>query len=210
MIISRTNGSYRMYRLAVTTLGENSTTVATAQRADPTFAWTLAVSPIIAAILPLAFPTIDEASAFGAAVLLNSVLAIADQSRLSKVGVNINLLWALLLVPVYLIVRTVKAKSTPAIPVVWCAAVLVSLVLANWSLVTGPGAVSMDSPLLERQITEAIRSQSGEAVEVTCPVDVEAAVGSSFPCDVEASDGWYHAYVTVTAEDGSYTWTLTQ
>ena len=188
---------------AVTTTG-NTTHVDESSgpvKVDPTFAWTLAAAPLLFAFLPLAFPNIDGATAFWVAVIVNTVLAIADASRLNRAGAHISLLLAWFVIPVYLIVRTIKAKSTPAIPVVWFVAFFASLIIGNQ---TGP--VTFDQHLVERQLETTIKQRIGERPMVDCPQDTAAPVGESFWCDLTASDGTYQVKVTVIDSDGNFEW----
>jgi hypothetical protein len=113
-------------------------------------------------------------------------------------------------VPVYLIVRTVKAKSTPAVPVVWFVCLFASFVVAN--VTATPGPVTMDSHKVESQLARAVRAQYGVRVDVSCPANPVVPVGDNFSCDVTAPvDGsTASVYVTVTDSDGRYTWVLTQ
>ena len=207
----------------MTFTGDNTTTHTpdAPARVDPTYAWALAATPLVAALLPLAFPTISDTAALWVAVAINSVLVVADLNRLKAVGIEINALLALLVVPLYLVLRTKRANSTPAIPVVWVAAFLVALALPNLAAGqsvgsdggTGSNTVRMDSNTLESQLTGLVAKQVGGSesdVTVSCPSSIEADLGSPFPCDVSASDGSSGSvYVTVNDAAGHYDWQLT-
>lgn len=194
----------------MTSSGEATTaTVDPTRVVDPTYAWTLAVAPLIYALLPFAFPEITAATALGVAVIANSVLALLDVNRVNKAGADVNVLWALFLVPVYLVLRTKKVGSTPAVPIVWVGAFLTSLVVANATAV--PGSVEFNQVSLETQLEDQIEAQYGERPQVDCPDGMTmATVGDPFPCAGEAQDGYFSVYVTITDGDGAYSWQITQ
>ena len=174
---------------------------------DPTFAWTLAFAPLLIAVFPFVIPNLSTGISLLIAWGLNIGLAYADETRLSKVGIKVNSAWVLL-VPGYLIVRTMKAGSTPAIPVVWFVTFFVSLAIP------GPannGPVTMDSHQLEQKLVQGMQQQYHIRVKVNCPQNPVVPVGNNFPCNVTARDGSTgQIYVTVTDSDGHYQWQLTQ
>lgn len=172
-------------------------------KVDPTYAWVLAFMPLLSAVLPLAFPATDPEAILGVTVVANSVLAIVDQKRLQGAGIHVNLAWAVFLVPVYLIMRSRAAKSTPAIPVIWFIALLASFIVSN---VAGP--VVMDSSKVQTQLQQTFHQRFGVRTTVICPNDPQVQVDSGFRCNVLAPDGLYHVMVTVTDHQGRYSWHL--
>lgn len=147
----------------------------------------------------MAFRDISAGNALGAAVIVGSILALADCARLSKAGVGINPLWALFGIPLYLIVRTMKAKSTPAIPVVWFVALLAAFALSNTI-----GPVAMDSEKVESQIARTIKRELGTEATVVCPADPVVRIDESFICRVHSSNGVVRMTVRVIDRDGRY------
>jgi hypothetical protein len=184
-------------------------------RVDPTYAWTLAATPLLAALVPFAVPTLDADAQAGIGLVLALAaqigLGLLDHSRLREAGVDISSGW-ILLTPGYLIVRTMRARSTPAIPVVWFLAAFASLVVASLVPV-GAEEIEMDAPRLEIQLQRAIERQHNAATTVHCPQgrwSFNAVVGEPFACQVKAVDGRFSVYVTVTDDAGHYDWIVTQ
>jgi hypothetical protein len=179
-------------------------------KADPTFAWTLAFAPLLFVLVPLVFRTISDSNSLFIAVAVNVGLCVADRASLKKAGLYVDSGWVLL-VPGYLIVRTKRAESTPAIPVVWFVSFLVSLALPTLIPATG-GPVTMDSHKVEEQIVQAFRTQERLRVTVSCPHDPRVPINGQFTCNVTApTDGsTARILVTVTDSDGRYTWQMVQ
>lgn len=173
---------------------------------DPTFAWTLAFAPLLIAFVPLVIPNLSDYDGVMAAIALNVVLWLFDRNRLAKAGININSAWVLL-VPGYLIVRTIRAHSTPAIPVVWFVTFFASFAVPVL-IPAAAGPVTMDSIKLEHQLSRSIRQQTGTPATVTCLSNPRVPVNGTFTCTARDSTGSAHVIVTVTDSDGRYRWQL--
>lgn len=99
-----------------------------------TYAWLLAATPIILlavnAVLALLIP--GDTPGVGSSVALGLVIGLvfADSQVLERAGVRVSKWWGVLLLPVYLILRTKRARSTAAIPLTWFGLVLGSLVVS--------------------------------------------------------------------------------
>ena len=117
-------------------------------KVDPTFAWSLAFAPLLIAVFPYVARGASELVGLAAALGLNIGLALADRARLAKAGIAVKVAWAIFLVPGYLIVRTIRAGSTPAIPVVWFVTFFVSLAIPAPA---HTASVTMDSHKVEQQ-----------------------------------------------------------
>lgn len=172
-------------------------------RVDPTFAWAVALVPLVALPIYYLAPTDDAVSgtAFGVWII-TAVLASADSNRLAARGVKVNAAWVLLLPLIYLIDRTKKADSTPAIPLVWVAGVGTYLaVVASLGFV-----VEHDSTSVELEIASWAEEQSGSRPTVTCP-EIRGRDGDTFDCTARYGDAVVPITVTLT-DDGSYKWAV--
>jgi hypothetical protein len=151
---------------------------------------------------------VSDSTSLAIALGLNIALVFADQKRLQSVGINVNAAWVLL-VPGYLIVRTNRAKTTPAIPVVWFITFFASLAVPVL-IPAAAGPITMDSHKVEEQLTQSIQQQDGVRPTVSCPYNPRVAVNDTFTCTARDRTGSVHVLVTVTDSDGRYTWRLTQ
>jgi hypothetical protein len=145
-----------------------------------TFAWLLAATPVMFLLSDLVFMRLIE----GAYVLVSSVvslvvivgLVIADSTALQRAGVKVSTWWGILLLPVYLILRTKRARSTVAVPVVWVA-LMVGYALASAALphdddrraseTASPAAVPSHPPFSP---TASVRQIGGAAVWIECVI----------------------------------------
>ena len=96
-----------------------------------TWAWIVAGSPLLAVLIVFAVPGQALATLVPGVVAL--VAAVVDANVLArtvKMGAGAGLL-AFFLPPLYLVLRTIRARSTPFIPIAWVLALLVTLALAN-------------------------------------------------------------------------------
>jgi hypothetical protein len=89
-------------------------------------AWSLAVLPVTwVAYDVLAFELFGASdAATGAllfAILTNWVVVGADSAALRRVGVRVSAWWGILLLPVYVILRTRRAGKSPIVPAVFFA-----------------------------------------------------------------------------------------
>lgn len=74
----------------------------------------------------------------------------------------------------------------------------------------GPARV-IGTERLQNDLTDAVSEDYGvEALEVTCPEEVEAAAGTTFTCEVEVNKGSLSYEVTQTDADGSLTFSATE
>lgn len=170
-------------------------------RDDNTFAWTVALLPVL--LLPLDyFAPQASAVSWPLVVIVTVVLVTLDTKRLERRGIHSGAGWALL-VPVYLILRTIRAKSTPAIPIVWFAAFGLSILGAF----TFAAAYEFDESFAETSISQWLKENgSGGGISVDCPDTGYVRAGDSVRCS--ASDGAGSSLdVEVTVEqDGYYSW----
>lgn len=135
-------------------------------RDEPAFAWTIAVMPALWLPFDYFMPEFSTSGyAFFLAVVLVGILASWDAKRLASRGVDVSAVWGFLLVPVYLIQRTLRAGSTPFIPIAWffCAAISVLGAFTFAAVYELDGTEVADS--IERNIE---RSLPGD-VAVRCP-----------------------------------------
>ena len=56
-----------------------------------------------------------------AATLMNWVVVVADSETLRKAGVRVSAWWGILLLPVYVVLRTKRSRSSPMVPVLFFA-----------------------------------------------------------------------------------------
>jgi len=90
-----------------------------------TYVWILAFVPIIGTIVESMISGatgIASSSLWIVSIMLNSVLCIVDQRKLKRAGYDTKelLLWAFILVPVYLFRRANLLKQKCTYPIVWC------------------------------------------------------------------------------------------
>lgn len=90
---------------------------------EATYAWLIACCPLIWVLIDV---TVYEAGSlaaqllgYGLSLLLPLSFAALDARTLTRSGVPMSVLWGLFLLPGHLIVRTRRASSTWAIPVMW-------------------------------------------------------------------------------------------
>jgi hypothetical protein len=147
-------------------------------RPSMTYAWLLAVTPVMFLLTDLTFlrlfagDSVLSSSAVSMGLLVGLVLA--DSSKLQRAGVRVSPWWGVLLLPVYLILRTKRAGSTVAVPVVWFA-LMVGYVLASTAMPYGddrdasetasPAAVPSPAPFSP---TASVRQIGGAGVWIEC------------------------------------------
>lgn len=127
-----------------------------------------------------------------------------------------------------LVTRAVREQVTKEPVTATCPEVVVATAGRTWTcLVRGEdgtegevqvrskdrtGAVSVDADFLhvrdaERVIAGKVRKRTGaKGVEVSCPDIQSSTAGSSFDCEVEAADGSATIVVTLTDDQGSFTY----
>lgn len=185
------------YRAAVTELTPTATAL---PKVDPTYAWTVAALPLATLILVFVVPSaIDWAWVPVLAVTL--LLCSLDRRRIEEV-MGVELPPAdVLLVPLYLVDRTRKIRSTPAIPVAWFAAFGFSL-LALSTFAAPADFVGSD---VEPEIATWVQQQGAHGISVDCPEAVTVRAGQTVSCTVSDTVG-NSRMVDVTVQTDQYTW----
>lgn len=89
-----------------------------------TYAWAIAFTPMLwllsdLFLLTLDTSLIDSALPLLVGVIINTTLGALDSRILRRHGIEVGAGWAFLFLPLYLLIRTKRAKSTPALPIVW-------------------------------------------------------------------------------------------
>lgn len=170
-------------------------------RTDPTYAWTIAALPIV--WIPLAYfaPAIAVSPfvLFGYWVLAY-ILAVLDSRQLHRAGIEVAPR-LVVLIPWYLIRRTTRARSTPAIPIVWFAAAAASL-LAQF---TFAAVVQVDGDVLEPEIKKWATDQGAAVASIDCPT-TWAHEGDTITCSVTLDDGSLAPVDVELGDNGYYTW----
>jgi hypothetical protein len=170
------------------------------------FAWLLCAVPLIAPLMAMAAPALYVMSApiLVVAIVLNSVLAVLDEKRVREAGgPHISVGLAILVTPIYLIVRTRRVGSTPWIPVAWFAAFLASIV----AVATFAAVYSLSGDSTGTYIAHQLDQQLAErGVRVSCP-DMVGHPGDVFTCTAQDKTGSVPVRVRIEG-GGSYTWQL--
>ncbi|QNE19418.1 hypothetical protein F1D05_17700 [Kribbella qitaiheensis] len=65
------------------------------------------------------------------AALTNWVVVVADSTALRTAGVRVSPWWGILLLPVYMVLRTRRARSSPVVPAVFLALAVAYLVFGD-------------------------------------------------------------------------------
>lgn len=165
------------------------------------FAWTLAALPLAWVVVDYAFPQLSYSRAtFLVGWILAGWLAARDAQKLHENGAKApSAWWGFLLPPVYLIQRTLRAKSTPFIPILWFAAA--GLYAA--SLFTFNNVWEFND-FTESSEIEAWFSERDIDADVTCPTDW-VRPGDTFTCTAVADGDEVLVRVSVE-KDGMYSW----
>lgn len=176
-------------------------------RPDSTYAWAIALLPLALVAIQYLAPSVGASTGLiVAAFVATVVLCFLDMQRLKHSGVEAPPDIAVLLVPLYLIARTVRAKSTPAIPLVWFVAFGFSI-LASF---TFAAAYSFDDTVLENQIEQWFETNQGvTGASVNCPSDVTGRAGDTFDCTARDESGSVTVRVLI-GDGGTYTWQVVQ
>lgn len=172
-------------------------------KVDPSFAWAFALLPVVAIPAYYLFPT---EGGLGIAVVgiwfISLILATMDAKRLQQAGIKVNSSWAVLLGLAYLMARTKAAKSTPALPLVWCGAVAV-----YFAVISTLGYVAQhDRAEVEGEIESWLDTQGVSGATVDCP-EISGRDGAEFDCTAVTDEGTLPVTVTLT-NDGSYKWQI--
>jgi hypothetical protein len=111
----------------------------------PATAWFLALLPVTWVAFDVValelFGTSDSGVGFGAsdaaigsllfAMLTNWAVVLADSAALRKVGVQVSAWWGIVLLPVYVVLRTKRAGTSPIVPAVFFALAVAYLVYGD-------------------------------------------------------------------------------
>jgi hypothetical protein len=144
------------------------------------FVWLIALLPVLWLPFDYFMPdfSLSTPAAF-ASFVLTGALAQADAAKLLERGVRVRALWGWLFPPVYLILRTKRARSTVAIPLVYFAGLAVSLAGA----LTFAATYELTDSDIDR-VERSLESRNGlDIVTVTCPDELVAA-GDRIWCTV--------------------------
>lgn len=179
-------------------------------RLDNTFAWFLALTPLVSVLLEAAAYTapgvdIGYAGALLVGFIVIIICVLSDTARIREAGGD----WSgspalgILLLPIYLIVRTIKSRNTPLIPATWFASLLLSLVGT-----TPVFGVPIDTDALESQLQAKLpaRYLLADNVQVDCPDRVSPKIGESFRCVIRGAGPISMATVTVESASGDLIW----
>ncbi|MDI6911509.1 hypothetical protein [Nocardioides sp.] len=170
-------------------------------RVDPTFAWTAATLPL--AYVPIAYFAPAAAVATGGVLALAAAVScVLDHRRVRAAvdGSGRDFPPVSVLIPfLYLVLRTIRIKSTPAIPVVGVAAI--GLVILGQ--LTFAQIVQFQGDSIEADIAKWAREQGATSAHVECPNKMIRA-DQEVTCIVSA--GGQQAPVTVKIGDDGYYW----
>lgn len=97
-----------------------------------------------------------------------------------------------------------RVRSGPVPPATPAFAVLLAALLPVVAALSGCGSSStVEADDVEAQVSEALAAEVGEAPDgVSCPGDLEAEVGATIRCELEAGGLTYGVTVRVTGIDG--------
>jgi hypothetical protein len=169
-------------------------------RAETKWAWLLAVTPAIFLLMNAVAALLGgaagaQAPLSGAAIGLVVGLVLQDSKALAKAGVRVSKWWGVLLLPVYLVLRTVRARSSIGIPLVWFA-LMVGYVAGSGALLyavesgtastSAPGAaLSAGEPQPGPTTAPAKPVPSGAATPTPAPFTPTASVEQLGGADVD-------------------------
>jgi hypothetical protein len=175
-------------------------------RVDNTYAWALASVPVIslAVAAPVTLMGFDDAWTIAILVglVLNVLFAMRDEDRLAEAGVRgWGVVWAVLLVPVYLVGRAGRVSGSVFIPIAWVLATAVYMV--GLMVVEERAPVDIDDVWLESAIDDWL-DDNGIGGVTDCP-EASVRVDDTFTCEVSGGPA---SLVEVTVEDidGAVTW----
>jgi hypothetical protein len=144
------------------------------------FVWLIALLPVLWLPFDYFLPdfSLSTPALFGTFLLIGA-LASADAAKLSERGVRVPALWGWLFPPVYLILRTKRARSTVAIPLVY----FVGLAASVAGALTFAATYELTDSDIDR-IERSLEKRNGlDVVTVTCPDELVAA-GDRIWCTV--------------------------
>lgn len=175
------------------------------RRLDNNYAWALAVTPLVYLLVAAALGGFGDAGIGLAAVAeLVALIALvnADHRRLDTVGASVSSALGVFVIPIYLLVRTRRAGSTPLIPILWVAAAA-----ASWLAWDHIVPMQIDTQLVSQEASSQLSNASGSRVDVTCPDSAYLRVGQSMDCHYSSADGFSGLLlVTLKNSDGYVSW----
>lgn len=171
---------------------------------DPSFAWAIALLPLVLVPLLIYRPGVTDQWPFWIGVgLITLILGSIDNRVLRSRGLTNAPTVTSWGVPFYLIARTRRVGSTAAIPIVWFAAVAAAILTA----VLAPAHYDYDSKVIEQDISSQYGDQLGQDVTVSCPSAHNVTAGDKIHCSAQDKTG-NRVLVLVEFNDddgGSYT-----
>jgi hypothetical protein len=174
------------------------------------YAWTVALLPLAFVVLAVAainYPALSTGTTL-VYLAVASLLCYLDSRVLRRHGLDAGQWW-LFLIPVYLIVRTRRASSTPAIPIVWFVTFALSLI-APFSAYAGSvddGSGSIDTLTMEVEIQSGLEDKGFKVDDVTCADPGDAvSQGDQTTCDGSLKNGSTFTVLVTFNSDGSYVW----
>lgn len=179
---------------------------------DNRFAWILALIPLSFIVLDLALlavpPLIADPLGMFIPLGLYIWLCVADSRRLARVGVEVSPVWVLIL-PVYLILRTVRGRQTWWIPGVWLTTMIAySVATLVPAILALDDDVALDPTEIERELSVRYAEDYDLTVLPECPDEASAPVGGTIECEVTYwnGGGTYTVVITVISPEGEWTW----
>lgn len=172
-------------------------------KVDPSYAWALALLPLVWIPFDYFAPEVSYTSAVIIGTwCVSLVLAALDARRIKATnGATVSTWWAVVFVPLYLIARTRAVRSTPAIPLAWLATFGL-YVLASF---TFAAVYEYDEAEVEAEIEAWFAdTYSSRNVRVDCP-DITGRPGDTFDCTARGDGQSAPVRVTLT-DDGGYKW----
>ena len=182
--------------------GEPQPSETPAQRKDNvTFAWLLALLPVLLAPIDYFAPHVSDARWFwyGCIALVTS-LVLQDIQELAKRGIRLSKAW-ILFSPGFLIARTIKAKSTVAIPIACFASFAISFAVI-WSV----PMYDFDGASTETSIEEWYADNDTPGVTVSCPSQQDVYEGDEVWCTASNEYGDEVRVKVTIGDDGWWSW----
>lgn len=171
---------------------------------DTSLAWVLALIPALWLPVDYFVPAVaNERPAILIGIAVSTLLIYLDKRRLRERGVESAWLISYLLIPLYLIIRTRRAGSSMAIPIVWFATFGLSLL----GTFTFTASYWFDGDVESRNIEHQLSEQGIRGTNVSCP-DRAAHDGDTITCTVVDRHG-NSSLITVTIDsDNGYVWRI--
>ncbi len=171
---------------------------------ETSFAWTIAFIPAI--WLPVTYfapGTAQSAFAVVGIYVATLTLVFFDEKRLNERGVHVTSSWALILVPAYLVSRTKRAGSTPAMPIAWFVTAGISIL----AMFTFAASYEFDGDVEGSAIERQMDRRGFAGVHVDCPSKT-GHDGDTILCTVKDRQG-NRGVLTVTLDsDTGYVWQM--